>query len=127
MSLKLVCIFAALAVVAFGYPYDPTTQDQEEALIEQHELGRFRRSPQDDKKKDFDFRFKAKAEDSKQDGRSLQGEAQWKAWQSENGRHKVEAYGEGYIREGGDKYRFQPDNRRDSNYKVGTTYEYTCC
>lgn len=129
MNFKLLCIFAALAVIASAYPYESTAD--EEAFIEQHELGRFRRSPEEDKDKkkepEPEFKFKAQVEDSKQDGRSIQGSTQWRAWESENGRHKVETYADGYVREGGDKYRFQPDNQRDTNYRVGGTYEYKCC
>lgn len=102
-----------------------TLHSQEEPITAQYELSRARRSPQEQKQPDF--RFKGRVEDSKQDGRSLQGSAQWKTWESNNGRHKVETYADGYIREGGDKFRFQPNSRRDSNYKVGGTYEYKCC
>lgn len=98
---------------------------QEEDISAQYGLSRLRRSPQDDKQPEF--RFKAKVEDSKQDGRSLSGSTQWRAWESDNGRHKVDTYADGYIREGGDKFRFQPNNQRDTNYRVGGTYEYTCC
>ncbi|KAL5275811.1 DptB.2 family protein [Megaselia abdita] len=128
MNFKILCVFAALAVIASAYPSDPINQQQDEAEII-NQIVRIRRNPEEKttKKPEPEFRFKAKVEDSKQDGRSLQGQTQWRAWESENGRHKVETYADGYVREGGDKYRFQPNNQRDSNYRVGGTYEYKCC
>lgn len=130
MNFKLLCVFAALAVVAYAFPQDYKPYPTESALVGEHqELARFRRSPKDDdkKKEEPEFRFKARVEDSKQDGRSLYGETQWRAYESDNHRHKVDTYANGYYREGGDKYKYQPNNQRDSNYKYGATYEYTCC
>lgn len=129
MSLKVLCIFVAIAVVVLASPRDYHPVPTKTAFLEDpNEIYRYKRSPEeDDKKEDPEFKFKVKVEDSKQDGRSLYGETKYKAWESENGRHKVETYADGYVREGGDKYKFQPNNQRDSNYRVGGTYEYKCC
>lgn len=85
MNFELLCVFAAMAVVVSTYPYDSTNLDQvckfsrkfkkynyifqPETQLD-HEVARHRRSP-DDNTPDPEFKFKAKVEDSKQDGRSL--------------------------------------------------------
>ncbi|KAL5292847.1 hypothetical protein ACFFRR_011547 [Megaselia abdita] len=139
MNFKVFCIFATLAIVAYGYPYEVKDEKSagfyyqpfDDPTLDNYEPeSRFRRSPKDDdkkKEKDPEFRFKMNAEDSKQDGKRLQGQVNWNAYESENGRHKVQTYGQGYVREGGEKFRYNPNMKKDSDYKYGATYEYTCC
>ena len=180
MSFKIVCVFACLAVVAHGFPYEADFQvdDKEHDLSaidkphprigrsavdfmaddKEHDLSavikesprisksidelavdddfedhlRFRRSPEkteEQKKKEEQERlqFQLNLERSKKEGDRVQADAKWRAYESDKCRHQIDTYVGGYVRQGGENFRFNPNMRKDSDYKYGATYTYKCC